>query len=65
MTLAKSALELGEMFELLHDELDAAGFEMLSSIFKIMTSFNDLDVDSLTIRGLNLAMLLSKLFINI
>ena len=58
MIFAKSASELREMLELLHDELDAVGLEMHSSKSKIMTSFNDLDVDSLTIRGLNLAILL-------
>ena len=45
------------MLEIFHDELDAVGFEMHSSKSKIMTSFNDLDVHSLTIRCLNLAIL--------
>ena len=57
MIFAKSASELCEMLELLHDELDAVGLEMHSSKSKIMTSFDDLDVDSLTIRSLNLAIL--------
>ena len=57
MIFAKSASELREMLKLLHDELDEVSFEMHSSKSKIMTSFNDLNVDSLTIRGLKLAIL--------
>ena len=45
LIFAKSASELREMLELLHDELDEVGLEMHSSKSKIMTSFNDLNVD--------------------
>ena len=57
MIVAKFASELHEMFEFLHDELDAVGLEIHSSNSKILTSFNDLDVGSLTIRSFNLAIL--------
>ena len=58
MIFAKSASELREMLELLDDELDAIGFEMHSIKSKIMTSFNDLDVDFSTICNSNLAIFL-------
>ena len=52
MIFAKSQSELREMLEFLYHELDAFNFKMQSRRSKIMTPFNNLDVDSLTIRGL-------------
>ena len=57
MIFAESALELHEMLELLHDELDAIGIEMHSSKPKIITSINDSHAYSLIIRSLNLVKL--------
>ena len=54
MIFAASASELREMLELFHDELDAVGVEIHSGKSKIMILINNLNVDSLTIRGLNL-----------